>query len=155
MYSALIKENIVGSKEILHIFQFFKIFLGIIIDVDYEIQTNEAMGLFAKWIWNDSKAEIYFEFHHNDSKQNLRDLILDSDHSRAVTIKFAKNICINKTIFYLIGNGHKWNKQQSRLIRNAGSWYEHYYVYDGYTNKGEVLGSSIGPGSNSHLFFIK
>ena len=38
----------------------------------------------------------------------------------------------------------------SRLIRNAGSWYEHSWVYDGYTNKGEVLGSSIGPGSNSH-----
>ena len=40
----------------------------------------------------------------------------------------------------------------SRLIRNAGSWYEHGYIYDGYTNKGEVLGSSIGPGSNSHYF---
>ena len=39
----------------------------------------------------------------------------------------------------------------SRLIRNAGSWYEHYNVYDGYTNLGEVLGSSIGPGSNSHI----
>jgi len=38
----------------------------------------------------------------------------------------------------------------SRIIRNAGSWYEHFYVYDGYTNLGEVIGSSIGPGSNSH-----
>ena len=26
--------------------------------------------------------------------------------------------------------------------------------YDGYTNKGEVLGSSIGPGSNSHYFSL-
>ena len=42
----------------------------------------------------------------------------------------------------------------SRLIRNAGSWYEHYNVYDGYTNLGEVLGSSIGPGSNSHYISI-
>ena len=42
----------------------------------------------------------------------------------------------------------------SRLIRNAGSWYEHVWVYDGYTNKGEVLGSSIGPGSNSHYFSL-
>ena len=57
-------------------------------------------------------------------------------------------------IFYLIGNGLKWNKHASRLIRNAGSWYEHSYVYDGYTNKGEVLGSSIGPGSNSHYFSL-
>ena len=42
----------------------------------------------------------------------------------------------------------------SRLIRNAGSWYEHAFVYDGYTNNGEVLGSSIGPGSNSHYISI-
>ena len=42
----------------------------------------------------------------------------------------------------------------SQLVRNAGSWYEHFWVYDGYTNKGEVLGSSIGPGSNSHFISI-
>ena len=42
----------------------------------------------------------------------------------------------------------------SRLIRNSGSWYRHIYVYDGYTNKGEVLGSSIGPGSNSHYLSV-
>ena len=43
----------------------------------------------------------------------------------------------------------------SRLVRNAGSWYEHRYVYDGYTNRGEVLGSSIGPGSNSQYFSLR
>ena len=42
----------------------------------------------------------------------------------------------------------------SRLLRNAGSWYEHGYVYDGYTNNGEVLGAGIGPGSNSHYFAL-
>ena len=42
----------------------------------------------------------------------------------------------------------------SRLLRNAGSWYAHGYTYDGYTNEGEVLGSGIGPGSNSHYFAL-
>ena len=32
----------------------------------------------------------------------------------------------------------------SRLVRNANSWYEHW-IYHGYTNFGEVLGSGIGP----------
>ena len=40
-------------------------------------------------------------------------------------------------------------------MRNAGSWYEHAWVVDGYTHKGEVLGSSIGPGSNSQFFSLK
>ena len=42
----------------------------------------------------------------------------------------------------------------SRLLRDAGSWYEHGATYDGYTNEGEVLGASIGPGSNSHYFAL-
>ena len=37
-----------------------------------------------------------------------------------------------------------------RLLRDARSWYEHGFVRDGYTNKGEILGAGIGPGSNSH-----
>ena len=42
----------------------------------------------------------------------------------------------------------------SRLIRNAGSWYDHGRVYHGYTHYGEVLGAGIGPGSNSHYMSL-
>jgi hypothetical protein len=42
----------------------------------------------------------------------------------------------------------------SRLLRDAGSWYYHWWVRDGYTNRGEVIGASIGPGSNSHYFAL-
>ena len=50
-------------------------------------------------VWKDSKAEIYAEFHHNDSKQNLRDLLLDSDHARAATIGLQKIFKINNDNF--------------------------------------------------------
>ena len=49
----------------------------------------------------------------------------------------------------------EWTQMEqaaTRLVRNAGSWYEHSFVYDGYTNKGEVLGSSIGPGQTPIIF---
>ena len=36
------------------------------------------------------KTEIYMEFHHNDAKQNLRDILVDSDHSRAATVGIQK-----------------------------------------------------------------
>ena len=117
---------------------------------DYEAQTDQAAGLFMKWLWKDSNAEFYLEFHHNDSKQNIRDLLLDSDHSRAVTLGIQKILKINKSNFLFNWEWTQMEQTGGRLLRNAGSWYEHTYVYDGYTNKGEVLGSSIGPGSNSH-----
>ncbi|MFL2616344.1 MAG: capsule assembly Wzi family protein [Flavobacteriaceae bacterium] len=121
---------------------------------NYEAQTNQAAGVFLRWIWKDSKAEIYAEFHHNDSKQNLRDLLLDSDHSRAATIGLQKIFNINNDDFLFNWEWTQMEQTGSRLIRGAGSWYEHGNVFDGYTNKGEVLGSSIGPGSNSHYFSL-
>ena len=36
----------------------------------------------------------------------------------------------------------EWTQMEqtaSRLLEMLDSWYEHGYVYDGYTNKGEVL----------------
>ena len=56
----------------------------------FERETDQAAAGFFRWIWEDSKTEIYGEFSHNDSKVNLRDLMLDSDHSRAVTLGIRK-----------------------------------------------------------------
>ena len=121
---------------------------------NYEAQTDQAAGIFLRWIWKDSKAEIYAEFHHNDAKQNLRDLLLDSDHSRAATVGLQKIFNIKNDNFLFNWEWTQMEQTASRLIRNPGSWYEHGWVFDGYTNRGEVLGSSIGPGSNSHYFSI-
>ena len=107
-----------------------------------------------KWIWHDSNAEIYAEFHHNDSKQNIRDLILDSDHSRAATVGIQKIFNIRNSSYLFNWEWTQMEQTASRLIRNAGSWYEHPYIFHGYTNRGEVLGSSIGPGSNSHYISL-
>jgi hypothetical protein len=121
---------------------------------NYEAQTNQAAGVFLRWLWKDSKAEIYVDYNHNDSKQNIRDLLLDSDHSRAVTVGLQKVFEINNDDFLFSWEWTQMEQTASRLLRNAGSWYEHGWTYDGYTNEGEVLGAGIGPGSNSHYFAL-
>ena len=121
---------------------------------NYESQTNQAAGFFLRWLWKDSKAEIYVDYNHNDSKQNIRDLLLDSDHSRAVTVGLQKVFKINNDDFLFSWEWTQMEQTASRLLRNAGSWYEHSWTYDGYTNEGEVLGAGIGPGSNSHYFAL-
>ncbi len=155
MYSALIegKYSWLDGKP-----TYFPVFANLFRARDkyenYEAQTDQAAGIFLRWHWKDSKAEFYFEFHHNDSKNNFRDLILDSDHSRAATIGLQKIFNINTNNFLFNWEWTQMEQTAGQLLRNAGSWYEHIWVYDGYTNKGEVLGSSIGPGSNSHYFSI-
>ena len=122
---------------------------------DIESQIDQAAGLFFRWIWRDSKAEIYGEFHYNDAKLNLRDLMLDSDHARAVTIGIQKLFKSGENSFYKFS--WEWNQLQqtsSRILRDSGSWYTHIHVREGYTNRGEVMGASIGPGSNAQYFSI-
>lgn len=133
---------------------FSNLFRGNDLFQDYEAQTNQAAGVFLRWLWKDSNAEFYAEFHHNDSKQNFRDLFLDSDHSRAVTFGLQKIFKIKSEKILFNWEWTQMEQTAGRLVRNAGSWYLHGYARDGYTNKGEVLGSSIGPGSNSHYFSI-
>tara|TARA_B100001057_G_C22863735_1_gene955659 strand:- start:552 stop:2231 length:1680 start_codon:yes stop_codon:yes gene_type:complete len=157
MYSALVKGKYAWLEKGKR--TYFPLFANIFrrdnSNIDYEIQTNEALGLFMKWLWKDTRAEFYFEFHHNDSKINFRDLLLDSDHSRAATIGLQKIFNIKKSNYLFSWEWTQMEQTAGRLLRNASSWYEHYMVFDGYTNKGEVLGSSIGPGSNSHYFSLQ
>ena len=122
-----------------------------------KLKQIKLRGVFFKWLWKDSKAEFYeFEFHHNDSKQNLRDLLLDSDHSRAVTLGFQKIFNIKK--IQIICFNWEWTQMEqtaSRLLRNAGSWYEHRCVYHGYTNYGEVLEAELVLEVTLNILFIK
>ncbi len=122
----------------------------------YEKETDQAASVFLRWVWEDSKAEIYSEFNYNDSKFNLRDLLSDSDHSRAVTLGIHKlfDSKKNNSQYEFLWEWTQMEQTASRLVRNAGSWYNHGRVYHGFTNNGEVMGAGIGPGSNSQYFSL-
>ncbi len=117
-----------------------------------EQERDQAAGVFMRWLWLDAKAEIYLEFHRNDASGNFRDLILNSDHTRATTIGVHK-LFDTKDKDAFIQFKWEWTQMEQtggRLLRNGLSWYIHSRVRHGYTNNGEVLGASIGPGSNAH-----
>jgi hypothetical protein len=120
----------------------------------YERETDQAASGYFRWFWKDSKAEFYGEFGHNDAKNNIRDLLLDSDHSRSVTLGVRKlfDSKQNNSQFEFHWEWTQMEQTGGRLVRNAGSWYMHYRVHHGYTNNGEVMGAGIGPGSNSQYF---
>ena len=153
MYSALVEGKYTWMDGNPTYFPIFKnLFRKNDLNSDLEGQTDQAASVYFRWIWKDSNAEIYSEFAYNDSKQNFRDLLVDSDHARAVTIGIQKYFSKNNIMF-----NWEWTQMEQtagRLVRSAGSWYRHYYVYHGYTNYGEIMGASIGPGSNSHYFSI-
>ncbi len=120
----------------------------------YEKEIDQAAGIFFRWVWEDSKAEVYAELNYNDSKFNFRDLLSDSDHARGTTLGVHK-LFDSKKDNSQIEFHWEWTQLEQtagRLIRDAGSWYMHGRVLHGYTNNGEVMGAGIGPGSNSQYF---
>ena len=156
MYSALVKGKYIWMGQGHSWFPAFNnLFRKSDKNENIEQQVDQAAGVYMKWYWEDSKAEIYAEYHHNDSKFNIRDFLLDSDHSRAVTVGLQKAFDIDNDYYLFSWEWTQMEQTAGRLLRNAGSWYEHIFSYDGYTNNGEVLGASIGPGSNSHYFGLR
>ncbi|MFT7155711.1 MAG: hypothetical protein ACI8Q1_000713 [Parvicella sp.] len=117
---------------------------------------DQAAGLFGRWVWTDAKAELYFEFAKNDAAANLRDLLVDTDHSRAITVGINKLFpTLKEDAFYQFS--FEWtqtSQTESRYFRNALSWYIHSNVKHGYTNNGEVLGSALGPGGNAQYLEV-
>lgn len=121
-----------------------------------ELDRDQAAGIFGRWVWFDSQAEVYFEFAKNDAAVNLRDLLVDTDHSRAFTIGMNKLFELPQKKQFLQFN-FEWtqtSQTESRFIRDALSWYIHGRVRDGYTNNGEILGSALGPSGNAQYLEV-
>jgi len=112
---------------------------------------DQLASLFFRWVMKESKFEFYGESGWNDHSATIWDLFDSPEHSRSYLFGFSKLFTLNKTKNnYLKVNFESTHLEQSadRLVRPAGAWYLHGIVRQGYTNKGEVLGAGIGPGSN-------
>jgi len=112
---------------------------------------DQLASLFFRWVMKESKFEFYGESGWNDHSSTIWDLYDSPEHSRAYLFGFNKLFLLNKDKNkYLKVNFESTHMEQSadRLVRPAGAWYMHGIILHGYTNKGQVLGAGIGPGSN-------
>jgi len=125
-------------------------------ELGFNLDQDQAAGLFGRWIWFDSKAEIYFEYAKNDAPINFRDLLVDTDHSRALTVGVRKLFSTPKpdNFWQFLFEWNQVSQTESRLLRNSLSWYIHGRVRHGYTNNGDVLGSALGPGGNAQFLEV-
>lgn len=116
---------------------------------------NQLLSIFLRWLFIESKSEVYFEYGRNDHAWNLRDAILEPAHSSAFIIGFRKLFILKKgEETYLQLNIEVTNLAHNKTTINRfvdkarESWYTHGKIKYGYTNVGQVFGAGIGPGSN-------
>jgi len=111
---------------------------------------DQMISFFMRLALPKEKAEVYAEFGRNDHSQNLRDFILEPEHSRAYIIGLRKLFSrkANKDLELMMEFANLENTSTA-LLRERPIWYNHYQVLHGYTQRGQVIGAGIGPGSNS------
>jgi len=115
-----------------------------------QAKQDQYIAFAMRYVLPESKAEVYLQWGRNDHAYNLRDVIVEPEHTRAYVAGFRKLVQLNQADeFIQIGlEVTQLQKPASSDTRASESWYSHYQVRDGYTNSGQVLGAGIGPASN-------
>ena len=110
------------------------------------------MSIPFNWIFPTVGFEFYGEWARNDNFGNFEDLYKSPEHTQAFTIGINQVIKQwGDKIIQLSLELSTIEQERTYEIRAAGPWYRHSWAgwTQGYTNNGQLLGASIGPGSNS------
>ena len=153
LFVGLTRSSQTYSKNLSGIHDYLPLFSSIKkVNADTPInKRDERTSMFFRWLWTEEQAEVYFEMGHNNFSGDLRDAILEPNSSRAYIFGLRKllpfnhsseeNIMVNVEVTQMA-------ETSVEKIKTASGWYTSEGIPHGYTNKGEVLGAGIGPGSN-------
>lgn len=116
---------------------------------------NHLNTLYTRWVWPESRFELYAEFYREDFAWDSRDLLTQPRHNSGYAFGFLKLIDGPSSHFYKV-NLEFTNMTPSHLreVRIQNYYYTHPEVRQGHTNRGQLLGAAIGPGSNSQFLSI-
>lgn len=110
---------------------------------------DQLFSIFADWRLPDDGAEIWLEWARAEMPSGLRDFFESPNHTQALTIGLQKTQPLRwKGWQARVGAEYSQTNQSSTYReRFIGSWYTSRAVQGGFTQKGQVVGAMIGPGS--------
>jgi hypothetical protein len=115
---------------------------------------KKMMGsIFFRYHMKHEKAEVYAEFGRNDKTMNPLFLLGSESQPTGFVAGFRKLVSLrNKSNLEFGIEFTQLGFNDKQLIRDVKSWYLDDTVRHGYTNRGQIIGSGLGPGGNSQLF---
>ncbi len=137
-----------------------KDYVAMIIDPERRLQGDNdshdqiAMA-YLRWRFPLEGFELFTELGRYDWGGHLKNfLVLHPDHSLVYSFGFSKLFPIQKGDLRFLTEFNVLSKSRLAQNRVAPTIYEHFLVQQGYTQLGETIGASIGPGSTSQMFRI-
>jgi len=116
---------------------------------DDTMRTDQLASFFVRWVLPKAKAEFYVEWGYNDYNQNVRDYLMAPTHSAAHIVGFKKIVNLRKESYLDFGfEMTRMSQSPDYIIREAGNWYAHGEIQQGYTQENQILGAGAGLGCN-------
>lgn len=114
------------------------------------------LSAFGRWVFPASGVEVYFEWAREDHWLDLNDLLTEPDHSQAYTLGLQHIQPLGDRMLRLATEWiHLEGAITSRSYRGLVSFYVHGGVHQGYTERGQLLGAFVGPGSDAQYAEIE
>ncbi len=116
---------------------------------------NHLNSIYARWVWPESRIELFGEFYREDFAYDSRDLLMEPRHNSGYAFGIQKLFNAPLANFYK-AHVEFTNMTPSYLqeVRPQNYYYTHPTIRQGHTHRGQVLGAAIGPGSNSQFFSL-
>lgn len=122
-------------------------------------QGDQLISIFGQWTFPESGLEIYGEWARTDHSWDWRDFFSEPEHSRGYTLGLQKTFQTHSdNILSINAELTQLEASKTGIFRGFPTFYVHGRSPQGYSNQGQLLGASIGPGSSSQyidgtLFF--
>lgn len=116
---------------------------------DDTLGRDQLASFFLRWVLSKSNAEFYVEYGKNDYGINIRDYLLAPSHSYAYTVGFRKLFPKTASQYIQVETElTQMSQSPDYLVREAGNWYVHWQIFQGYTHNNQILGAGAGFGAN-------
>ena len=111
---------------------------------------DQLISLFARWVLPSDGAELYAEWGRTQLPRSIHDFLIAPNHTQGYTLGFQwRTDAPGSGAIRLQGELTQLEQSATFRDRPLGSWYTSGRVLQGYTNQGEVIGASIGPGAST------
>ena len=112
---------------------------------------DQMLSLFGRWSLPESGFEVFAEWARDDHSWDLRDFLTQPEYSQAYTLGLQKGTPLRgDRLLALRAELTHLERDLSFIIRRGNPvYYQHHIVRQGYTQRGQVIGAGIGPGSNA------
>jgi len=116
---------------------------------------DQIFSVFARWVFPADGLEIYAEWARRELRPSLRDFLVAPNHTQGYTLgaQWRRGAWRSGT-FRLQSEMTQLEQSATFRDRPVGSWYTSRRVVQGYTNRGEMIGASIGPGASSQWLAV-